>query len=63
MTDTEKAMMIMEITNQGADLEKHQLLVVQSALSGELGQATRLIFDDLWMHHYGKKGGPAGANQ
>ena len=63
MSDKEKAEKIMEATNQGADLGKPHQLIVQSALKGELGQATRLIFYDLWMQHYGEKGGPAGANQ
>ena len=63
MTNLEKAVKILEAANQGADLDQHHKLIVESALSGELGQATRLIFDDLWMQHYGEKGGSADASQ
>ena len=53
MTVLEKAVKILEAANQGADLDQHHKLIVESALSGELGQATRLIFDDLWGKYSG----------
>ena len=48
MTDSEKAHTILQATNQGAILDKHHHLILQAALNGELGDATRLIFEDLW---------------
>ena len=48
MTDTEKAQAIIQATNHGADLDKHHQLILQAAINGELGDATRLIFEDLW---------------
>ena len=53
MTNLEKAMMIIKATNQGTDLEKHHKHIVESALQGELGQGTRLIFEDLWGKYSG----------
>jgi len=54
MTNSEKVQAIIEATNQGAALDKHHHLVLQAALNGELGDATRLIFDDLW-DQYGRE--------
>jgi len=53
MTNLEKAMMIMKATNQGTDLDKHHQLIIGSILQGELGQGTRLIFEDLWGKYSG----------
>ena len=53
MTVLEKAVKILEATNQGTDLEKHHKHIVESALQGELGQGTRLIFEDLWGKYSG----------
>ena len=48
MTDKEKAQDILAATNGGKDLPEHLWHVVTSALRGELGIATRIVFEDLW---------------
>lgn len=53
MTDNEKANYIWNASNEGNDLDKHHKLIVDSALSGNLGQATRLVFEDLWEKYSG----------
>ena len=53
MTDSEKVQAIIHSTNQGTTLDKHHYLILQAALYGELGDATRVIFDDLWKQYSG----------
>ncbi len=48
MTDTQKAAFVMMATNDGQELPEHQLHVVKAALRGELGRATKMVFDDLY---------------
>jgi len=59
MTNSEKAQTILQATSQGSSLDKHHQLVLQAALHGELGDATRMIFDDLWEQCAGPREGDA----
>ena len=48
MTDyTEKAVAVLKATNGGDDLPEHQRHVVHAALRDNLGDATKMVFDDL----------------
>lgn len=46
MTDIQKAVFIMMATNDGRDLPELQRQIFMSALRDELGEATRLQFDE-----------------
>ena len=48
MTDIQKAVFIMMATNDGKDLPEHQRHVFMSALHDDLGDATKMVFDDLY---------------
>jgi hypothetical protein len=54
MTDyTEKAVAVLKATNGGDDLPEHHRHVVHAALRGELGRATKIVFDDLCLRVLG----------
>ncbi len=48
MIDTQKAVFIMMATNDGKDLSENQRHVFMSALHDNLGDETKMAFDDLY---------------
>ncbi|WP_153306902.1 hypothetical protein [Desulfonatronum thioautotrophicum] len=57
MSDKDKAQAILAATSGGKDLPEHHWHVVMAALRGELGEATRIVFEDLWDQQQGEEGG------
>ncbi len=50
MTDQEKLEIILAATNDGADLQEHQKILIKSAFLDTLGSNTgvRMVFEDLY---------------